>query len=347
MNPPPDSSPFTVAYLGGSITWGSGASDPASTSWRARTTRWLKQALPGACVQEVNAAVGGTGSDFALCRLERDVLCRQPRLVFVEFAVNDCAMDGEVRRSSFEGILRALGRSKAPPLVVVVLAAKAPLTPSEQLALKHSQEDHAAIAAHYGALVVDAGAYMLELGAADGVAAEDLLPDGVHPSDEGYARMAEAVEGALQELDLEAAPAPCCPAPLFEHCLMGSSIACCAPGDACLPVTALPSSVIPWAWTLAPGGPSLIAESCGQWLGLAWWTASDSGAIHWRVDGGPWRTTPCWDEYALHFDRASCVFLARDLAPGPHVLEARAAEEPVPGSLGQTVKVGAVLSAWR
>lgn len=88
-----------IAYLGGSIT--------AQEGWRPKTLKWFQQQFPKAQVSQINAAIGGTGSDLGVFRLQQDVLRHQPDLVFVEFAVNDggaapgqiyCAMEGIVRQ---------------------------------------------------------------------------------------------------------------------------------------------------------------------------------------------------------------------------------------------------------
>lgn len=87
-----------VAYLGGSIT--------AAEGWRIKTLAWLKGEYPQAKLVEINAAIGGTGSDLGVYRLRQDVLQHKPDLMFVEFAVNDGgAQPGEIHRC-MEGIVR-------------------------------------------------------------------------------------------------------------------------------------------------------------------------------------------------------------------------------------------------
>ncbi|MBN1127075.1 MAG: hypothetical protein JXA82_18885 [Sedimentisphaerales bacterium] len=87
-----------IAYLGGSIT--------AQPGWRVKTLEWFRQTYPHAQVSEINAAIGGTGSDLGVYRLENDVLRHKPDLLFVEFAVNDGGTAPEQIFRSMEGIVR-------------------------------------------------------------------------------------------------------------------------------------------------------------------------------------------------------------------------------------------------
>jgi len=91
---------LTVAYFGGSIT--------AANGWRPQTTTWLRQQYPKTQVTEVDAAIGGTGSDLGAFRLGHDVLDHRPDLVFVEFAVNDGGASPEQIYRCMEGIVRQI-----------------------------------------------------------------------------------------------------------------------------------------------------------------------------------------------------------------------------------------------
>ena len=86
-----------IAYLGGSIT--------AQPGWRSKSLAWFRRQFPGAEVNEINAAIGGTGSDLGVFRLEHDVLRHKPHLLFVEFAVNDGGAPPDRIHRSMEGII--------------------------------------------------------------------------------------------------------------------------------------------------------------------------------------------------------------------------------------------------
>ena len=51
-----------VGYLGGSIT--------AQNGWRVQTLAHFKKAYPQATFAEINAAIGGTGSDLGVFRVQ-------------------------------------------------------------------------------------------------------------------------------------------------------------------------------------------------------------------------------------------------------------------------------------
>ena len=87
-----------IAYFGGSIT--------AAQGWRVQTLKWFAETFPKAKVSEINAAIGGTGSDLGVFRLGHDVLQHDPDLVFVEFAVNDGGASPERIWQAMEGIVR-------------------------------------------------------------------------------------------------------------------------------------------------------------------------------------------------------------------------------------------------
>src|SRR5438046_1607494 len=60
----------TIAYFGGSIT--------AAAGYRVKTFNWFKETFPQARLVEVNAAIGGTGSDLGAFRCATDVIAKKP-----------------------------------------------------------------------------------------------------------------------------------------------------------------------------------------------------------------------------------------------------------------------------
>jgi hypothetical protein len=89
-----------VAYLGGSIT--------AQPGWRVFSFNWFRELYPKTVFTEINAAIGGTASDFGAFRLQKQVMSLNPDLVFVEFAVNDSHRPEEKIIRSVESIVRKI-----------------------------------------------------------------------------------------------------------------------------------------------------------------------------------------------------------------------------------------------
>ncbi len=87
-----------IGYLGGSIT--------AQEGWRPKTLKMFQEAFPKAKVSQINAAIGGTGSDLGVFRVKQDVLDHKPDLMFIEFAVNDGGAPPEQIYMCMEGIVR-------------------------------------------------------------------------------------------------------------------------------------------------------------------------------------------------------------------------------------------------
>lgn len=92
-----------IGYLGGSIT--------AQQGWRPKTLAYFQQTWPQAKISEINAAIGGTGSDLGVFRLQQDVLDHKPDLLFVEFAVNDGGSSPDQIFKCMEGIVRQTWRT--------------------------------------------------------------------------------------------------------------------------------------------------------------------------------------------------------------------------------------------
>ncbi|WPJ95809.1 SGNH/GDSL hydrolase family protein [Coraliomargarita algicola] len=189
-------SSLTVAFLGGSLTWGAQATDPLKTSYRALVSNHLRERYPQAKFTFVDAAIGGTGSQLGVFRLQRDVLDYQPDLVFLDFTVNDgaYALPTDDRLSSYEAIIRQLLRS-GTPVIQVILAMKADvqLEPSS----RPLDALHKEIGAAYQLPLADVLAQMRQAVVVEGRATPDELwdlpYDQTHPGDAGYALYAECV----------------------------------------------------------------------------------------------------------------------------------------------------------
>lgn len=187
---------FNVAYYGGSITQGTGASKEEETSWRALTTAWLKSAYPDAAITETEAASGGTGTYFGKMRADFDLLSFNPDLVFIEFAVNDYLEHKtyEQSKENLEIILRKCYQKN--PNIDIVLVYTATVGINEQTIHTRAFDE---LAQHYGLSVIQLGKALKN---ADGQLTDYFTRDQVHPNDKGYKVMAdEAIAQITAMLD--------------------------------------------------------------------------------------------------------------------------------------------------
>ena len=139
-----------AAYLGGSIT--------AQEGWRVLSLNWFKARFPKATFTQVNAAIGGTGSDFGVFRLQDHVLRHQPDLLFVEFAVNDRKTDPAKIVRAVEGIVRQTIRANPRTDICFVYTIISDFLPDEQKGiLPYSAVEMEKVADRYGIPTINFG----------------------------------------------------------------------------------------------------------------------------------------------------------------------------------------------
>ena len=207
--------PLSVVFFGGSLTFGANASDPNTTSYRGLMTRWLREKYPNTPMTFHDAAIGGTGSQLGMFRLDRDVLRHQPDLVFLDFTVNDGAEESDSESlASYERIVRELLQADAAVMPVLMLFKWHAEKPDDPLPPRHVE--HLKLADHYAlpaADVLSGVRHRVKTGAKPA----DLwnLGDGAHPGDEGYQLFFEMVRDTFQKAITTPASPAIPPQPLF------------------------------------------------------------------------------------------------------------------------------------
>ena len=124
----------TVAFIGGSITQGA-AAKPIGTrcyaylAYKAFCSRFAggipesETQVLSPTVRFVKAGVGGTSSEFGVCRYERDVLREgtvTPDVLVIEFAVND--MGDETEGEAFESLIAKAQEGPGNPAVIIMFS---------------------------------------------------------------------------------------------------------------------------------------------------------------------------------------------------------------------------------
>ncbi len=192
-----DGASLTVAFLGGSLTWGARASDPQKTSYRALVGKKLQAAYPQARFTFVDAAIGGTGAQLGAMRLDRDVLAYKPHLVFLDFTLNDGVYQTTPDTlAAQEAIIRRVLVEANAPVVQMFLAAKSYVTDPDGTAKMERRKEHLRIAEAYNVPCGDAIMHMQSLYWDGKLNLDEVWPpvsyDTTHPYDPGYALYAEA-----------------------------------------------------------------------------------------------------------------------------------------------------------
>lgn len=184
---------LTVAYFGASLTWGANSTDHARTSYRARVSQMLEKRYPEARFTFIDGAIGGTGSNLGVFRLQRDCLAYKPDLVFLDFSANDdINEDGPEKLATYESLVRRIVIEGNCLVVPVIFPFQWNSTPGTADDMK-GRIAHLKIAEAYGAPVGDAIAFVQSLVAKDASLVNRIWNiDGVHPGDYGYQLFADA-----------------------------------------------------------------------------------------------------------------------------------------------------------
>lgn len=164
---------LNVVYFGGSIT--------AQEGWRVYSTNWITDKFPNAHCY--NASIGGTGAEYGWTRLNRDVISKNPDIVFVEYAVNDSA--NPTTAKYMESIVRNLNALPKPPVIIFVYTTVLNFGTNT-----YAMAEHERVAKAYGIPTISIHDYVQSLYNTDPQFAKDwdakkYLPDSTHPSTSG------------------------------------------------------------------------------------------------------------------------------------------------------------------
>lgn len=201
-----------VGFIGGSITQGYSASD-WNKCYARLTANWFEEAFPEAEIEYINAGIGATTSQYAAARADRDLLCYDPDVVFVEFSVNDA--DSAFFMETYEGLIRHL--LKAPHenggQRAVILVHNIKYDDGST-----AEDAHYRIGEHYELPCISVKSSIYAAIKDGDIEYADITPDGLHPGDEGHRLLSEVIcyslKKALEDIDNEEAPPAGIPAPL-------------------------------------------------------------------------------------------------------------------------------------
>jgi acyl-CoA thioesterase I len=358
--------PVTVAYMGGAITAGAGASAPEKTSFRALVTDWLRKRYPKSEITELNAAINNTGASggslYGALRARRDVIAYKPDIVFVEFAVNDTNENEIPVKKGVEGLLRQLLVVSQPPEIVMLYATIA------QRGV-HA-EWHEAIAAHYQVPSVNLQDRVWTMIDGGKVKPAEFWPGASHPgtswkdsappSDAGHKLYADLIISYLAEQEkLTATPIMrALPPPLVSDEMNYGEFKAVveikpqrtasresgkervanwrteASNDRALPSELLVSD---------RAGAQVEYYFDGAVIGVSYRTGPDGGMVECLIDGKPAPPPLGHIDTYSRTPQLGARITAGGLGPGEHKLTIRVLGEKNPKSSGSNVRLGYLL----
>lgn len=349
----------TIAYFGGSIT--------AAAGYRVKTFDWFKKSFPQATLNEVNAAIGGTGSDLGAFRCGTDVVAKRPDLVFVEFNINDGSPTNEFRKATMEGIVRQLWSSESKPEIVFLY--------TTSRTLNHPRGSHPAVAHHYGIPEIDlqppliAALQRPDLPKPTEKQLNDprldwkspgqvFMSDSVHPNDLGHTIYTDTIVAYLKtQIDAKPSPEPKLPEPLvseeFASAKMVPPATAKLSGDWEVLPPAEKGRYLDGTINARKPGDSLEFTFDGTALGLFLNVQKDGGKFSWTIDDGkdlpadPKYGGPLGRKHGVvdtapgpYFPRNHYAMLSCGLPSGRHVLKIRVLEERDKTSTGNRLLIG-------
>ncbi len=331
-----------VAYLGGSIT--------AQEGWRPKTLAWFRDKFPAAKIGEINAAIGGTGSDLGVFRLRQDVLAQKPDLLFVEFAVNDGGAEPARIYRAMEGIVRQTWRDNpATDICYVYTLAGNMLETLKEGRFPQAASAMEKVADHYGIPSIHMGLEVALLDKAGKLVFKGEKPkteterkaldgkilfsqDAVHPyPDTGHQLYLEAVVRSMAKIQAVGKPGPhALPAPFLTDNweaarLIPLSRARLSAGWQRLDPTNHTlarsfSNRLPELWKASQPGESVTFRFRGTTARIYDLMGPDCGQVTVAVDDRPPAVQPRFDSYCT-YHRLSTLSVCEGLQDRVHAVK--------------------------
>ncbi|MBR1393709.1 MAG: SGNH/GDSL hydrolase family protein [Ruminococcus sp.] len=274
-----------VAFLGDSITAGSGA-DNSANSFANKVFAWFTENI-NEFSKPVNAGIGATDSYLGVHRVDKDVIAQDPDFIFIEF-INDCA-DDQFYKATMDSLVRKCLAAPTQPAVVLV-----------EMSLKgggNCQDQHMVAAEAYNVpLLSYHDAITPEINAGN-FSFDDISGDGTHPNDIGHGWVADIIINFLEKVQADADNAaeptafdPATPSPTGDK-YKNATIFDAENGDMTVNMDEnWDQQSTPWnfknGWSTADGG-TITFEMEFKNLGMMYYksTKGDAGIVTVNIDG--------------------------------------------------------------
>ena len=340
---------LTLGFFGGSITEGAGASDTEKTSWRGAVTDWFRERYPDHEINAIQGAIGGTGSEMGMFRLDRDLLSGKPDLVFIEFSVNDAGTDYNEILTNAETILRKIYR--ADPHTDIVFIHTMTRGTAENLASGGeyvSRGAYSTVMHRYGIPQIDVGEALRTRVLSSGGVWDDWLPDAIHPNDAGYAVCARTITDHLAEMLDKAEPTPTAkelPEQISHDLRLSARLEDASENAVAIGFKKVDKSICGYydGYLEGTSGASLTFEFDGRRIGMYVMYSKDSGDFYWSIDGGQETLFRVWSPFNRRNDFLGGPLFGGELENGHHTLSIRVADSKADESDGKMIRIGAFM----
>lgn len=169
----------------------------AAEAYPALLQAGLRRQHPYAVLNVIVTAIGGENSVAGAARFERDVLALRPRVVTIDYSLNDRAIGLEKARAAWTQMITA---AQAAGIRVILLTP----TPDQRAKLddpadplnQHAEQVRA-LAREHGTLLVDSLA-LFKARIAAGTPLPELMSQVNHPNAAGHALVGEALLGLFR-----------------------------------------------------------------------------------------------------------------------------------------------------
>lgn len=181
---------MNIAIIGGSITEGAGASE-YNKSYVYRLEEYLKKGYKNIVIK--NLGVGGTGSQFGIFRLKRDLAGFTPDVVFIEFSVNDRILNSSDISIYFEGLIRECAKITSK---IIVLGFPTGMADS-------CTSIHKKFAYFYDIPFIDVQDEVFKRIGKKEITWTQISIDNLHPNDKGHELYFDIIRDRLKNINLE------------------------------------------------------------------------------------------------------------------------------------------------
>ena len=312
-----------IGFAGGSITT---ASNPEN--WPAHLRGRLLGEFPEVKFRFNNAAIGATGSLCGLALAQKEFIDPEYDIVFVEYAVNDNALDSEDRMRTREGLIRKL-LSAGIDVVLVYTYFSAMYDHEHPNRLPQSIAELEQLAEHYqlsSVYMAQTAYHMVEQGQ---IPWNMWLPDGTHPQAFGsYLYASSVIQLLKDELLCEDSPIKkTLPSPLNPNNWQNAA------------EIPLDEIQLNGAWSIEKEralswfdeklyscalNASVSFTFSGRGIAIIFNYGKTSGLIEYRIDGGEWKELSFEREWWVPEENfVNAVKFADDLPVGDHLFELR------------------------